>query len=245
MRLLITCLLLLVSASSQQAADSYGTFDHPIDKKIVDFGPSPYYPPDRANEVRKRLTCFVFSDFIIKEYDEGQKGAEWHAIVPVKQGKVTCSLSRSTDELRIPGKTWSGYFKGAKGQYVFFDADDGFNGGLSFVVYDSRTQRKVFQDSASLQESDQFSATSQQGTVTLSYRRVVVTHCDLRTEAGNCWQKLQKKFGIQEHAPPVCSGYEEIKERYESAIAYPVKVVLKPGTVPIPANGKLSCWPVD
>lgn len=42
---------------------------------------------------------------------------------------------------------WVGYFKGAKGNLVFFDADDGINGGMPFVVYDSKTGKSVFKDS--------------------------------------------------------------------------------------------------
>jgi hypothetical protein len=42
----------------------------------------------------------------------------------------------------IDGSEWSGYFKGVRGNLVFFNAADGTNAGIPFVVNDSRTGRR-------------------------------------------------------------------------------------------------------
>ena len=85
---------------------------------------------------------------MVKEYDEGQKGAEWLAIVPVEARTTPgCTQSHAVGEKVIEEPEWGGYFKGAKKNLVFFHAADGTNGGMPFVVYDARSGTKVFQDS--------------------------------------------------------------------------------------------------
>jgi hypothetical protein len=71
---------------AQDSRAKVATFDPPLKKKVVDYGASPYYEP-RQN-VRIRLTCFYYPKFVVKQYDEGQKGAEWLAILSVKEGKA-------------------------------------------------------------------------------------------------------------------------------------------------------------
>jgi hypothetical protein len=41
----------------------------------------------------------------------------------------------------------AGYFLGAKGSLAFFQAPDGFNGGMPFVVIDTASMKKLFDDS--------------------------------------------------------------------------------------------------
>ena len=62
-------------------------FDKPVKKAVVDFGPSPFY---RASQhVRNKLTCYYYPAITVKEYDQGEKGAEWLAIVPSAQAACT------------------------------------------------------------------------------------------------------------------------------------------------------------
>src|ERR1039458_1247098 len=146
---------LLVLASALSAQGPYPTnpkrsltapFDTPLKTSIVDLGPSPYYPGLKAAHIR--LSCFYFSDFLVKEYDEGQKGAEWLSIVAIaKEEKPGCKRSHGMAERVIEGREWTGYFKGVKGHLVFFDGDDGYNGGVPFAIFDSVTGQAVFQDS--------------------------------------------------------------------------------------------------
>lgn len=63
---------------------------------------SPYYP--RGN-VRIKLSCFSYATFMVKQYDEGQKSAEWLAIVPTEKGAASrCIRSHAVGEgYQIPG----------------------------------------------------------------------------------------------------------------------------------------------
>ena len=91
-------------------------FDKPLKKVAVDFGPSPVY---RASQhVRNKLTCYYYSTFSVKEYDQGEKGAEWLSIVP--SAKAACTRRHGKDE-KLYSSEWSGYFRGAKDAVVLFD----------------------------------------------------------------------------------------------------------------------------
>lgn len=124
------------------------TLRHALRKKTVDYGPSPFYDP--LQNVRVLLTCFHLPSFVVKQYDEGQKRAEWLAILPIEKENVPdCTRTHEAREKVIKkGAAWSGYFKGVKDSLVFFNADDGNGGALPFVVYDSATGAEVFDDSA-------------------------------------------------------------------------------------------------
>jgi len=127
------------------AAAQADSFDVPLKKTVVHLGQSPYY---HGGNVRVKLSCYFYSTFMVKEYDEGQKGAEWLSIVSVDARTAsTCTQSHAVAEKVIEEPEWGGYFKGAKRNLVIFHAADGTNGGMPFVVYDARTGTKVFQDS--------------------------------------------------------------------------------------------------
>lgn len=230
------------------------SFDAPLKKKVVDFGPSPYY---RRQEVRVKLSCYFYPTFIVKEYDEGQKGAEWQAILPIEKGAaLACTRSHAPGEKVIRYPEWSGYFRGAKGNLVFFDDADGTNGGMPFVVYDSRTGTKIFEDSAydssmwtKKVEDSPFNrlrvSNAQMGQISLRYLRVVEADCDLHTEKATCWEQIRRKLALKDAQMPVCSGYEGIPTRRESAVAYPVEVFLFPTPARKTIAGPVKCWPVD
>jgi hypothetical protein len=88
------------SASRSVVSGDY--FDIPMKKKVVDFGPSPYYP---GGNVRIKLSCYFYPSFMVKEYDEGQEGAEWLAIVSFEEGITpACTQSHLVGErYQIPG----------------------------------------------------------------------------------------------------------------------------------------------
>lgn len=71
------------------------------------------------------------------EYDEVQEGAEWQAIVRIENGIAPACI-----ELDKPGQKivktdeWGGKFQGLKENWVFFDAADGADRGIPFIVYD-------------------------------------------------------------------------------------------------------------
>jgi hypothetical protein len=251
----IACSLTAQNARSGTVPSHVGSFDPPLKKKVVDFGPSPYYPNPKTPH-RVKLSCFYYPTFMVKEYDEGQKGAEWLAIVPITpRGAETCNKSRVEGERLINGAEWCGYFRGVKQDFAFFDACDGEDGGLPFGVYDTTTGKKVFEDSA--YESSMWSRkakspfdslqviVSPDGKVVLKYLRLEATECDLRTEKTSCWEGVRSKANLKSAQPPVCTNYEGAKGRWVSVLAYPVEVSLSKPSLIRTISGPLRCWPVD
>lgn len=227
----------------------------PLKEEVVDNGLSPYSAP--GHNRRNELSCYFYSTFMVKQYDEGQKGSEWMAIAPV-EGRTPppCALSHRAGEKVITYPEWSGYYIGAKGRLAFFSAEDGFNAGLPFVVYDSKTGTKVFEDSyhdttifnqkvASSPFNHMRVFEEKNGQYSLRYLRVVEAKCDLHTEKSSCWERVRRKLKLQSTEIPTCIRYEGISTRFESAIAYPVEVTLFPKPVIKTIPGPVRCWPVD
>ncbi len=242
--------LALLGFVSVASAD---TFDAPVKKKIVDFGLSPSNPPGGLN-LRVKLSCWFYPNFMVKEYnDEGEEGAQWLAILPIGQGTTAaCTRAHATGERVIKGPEWNGSFAGVKGNLVFFNDEDGANGGWPFVVYDSRTGKRTFEDSRMTGRTTDDSATSglqfnrsADGRLFLTYLRVVEADCDLHMEKTPCWERIRKKFGLKNGQPPICTDYEGLSGRSDSAVAYPVEVSLFPQPATKTVAGPVKCWPVD
>jgi hypothetical protein len=221
-------------------------FDQPLKKTVVDFGPSPFY---RASQnVRNQLTCCYYPTFTVKEYDRGEKGAEWLSIVPSAQ--AACALKHEQHE-KVYTVEWNGYFWGVKDTIVFFDASDGEDGGMPFAAFDSGTGRKLFEDSSllgyyqkTLHLKNAFRITSDADrNPRLTYLRVARAGCNLKAEQWECWNKVRAQFGITQTDIPVCSKYEQAN--WESAIVYPVSVVLTDSPQIKAVDGPVFCWPTD
>lgn len=247
----ITALVLLSGSLCAQADTAVVNegFDKPIKTTIVDFGPSPYYRP--TQHVRKKLTCYYYPSFAVKQYDEGQKGAEWLSVV--RSGHAACTLKHRKDERVYISPEWSGYFWGVKAELVFFSAADGDDGGVPFGVFNVRTGRKLFEDSSLLEYylktlpiKDVFRITEgTDQTPRLTYFRVVRAGCDLETEKAACWNRARTNLGITQTEMPSCTGYEQAKGLWESAIVYPVSVLLEDSPQIKVADGPVFCWPTD
>ena len=243
-------LLLVVGSLSAQThrADLDEGFDKPVKKTVVDFGPSPYYR--LTQHVRKKLTCYYYSTLTVKQYDEGQKGAEWLSIVPLAHAR--CTRTHSEGENVLTWREWSGYFRGVKGTFAIFDAPDGEDGGMPFAVFDVGTGRKLFEDSSLLEYHQKqlhikhaFRISGGADQVTqLTYLRVVRAGCNLKTGQADCWNKIRAEFGITQTDMPVCSRYEQAAE-WESAIVYPVSVPLTDSSQIKAVDGTVFCWPTD
>ena len=171
------------------------------------------------------------------------------------KGHPTCARSHVSGETVI-GEEWCGYFKGVKENLVFFDACDGMNGGLPFVVYDSKTGKKVFQDSAydssmwtKKVEDSPFNrlriSRVQDRPLLLKYLRVVDTGCDLHSEDASCWDRVKLKLNLKSTKMPVCTGYQDISGGVVSIVAYPVSVSLASQLVVTTIAGPVTCWPHD
>jgi hypothetical protein len=279
MRLRLLFIFSIFTLSSTLSSLAFaGTFDKPASKRVVDLGSSRSNPPGRnaKDQVRAKVTCYYFSAFMVKEVDMGEKGAERLAIVPVRKSETrTCSRLRDPGEREINSDDWSGYFMGVKGRLVFFSADDGWNGGTGFAVFDSKTGKKIFDDVAlgNLEFSDAAGTNT-----SLRYTRVVDSGCILPKEESACWDKIKSKLALDSAsaAMPDCKGgYEKsaqdlAKGRCQaqnadnpqclakeislarqqsndanSVIAYPVEVTLGANASIKAVAGDLRCWPSD
>jgi hypothetical protein len=259
---------LLVSFLALTTVAFAGSFDKPRSKKHVDLGPSESNPKTHG-----KVTCYYYRGFMVKEVDLGEKGAERLAIVPAGKTATPCTRGRSKREKVVNPDEWSGYFKGVKGNLVFFDADDGWNGGMGFAVYDAKTMKKIYGDVAlgELTFSDAGGPN-----VSIAYTRVVDGGCNLPKEQAACWSSIQKKFNLEAGAAPDCkTGYENSAQAMakarcsgnpkaepecmakefplarqqandaSSVISYPVSVVLGPSPTVSPVAGNVRCWPSD
>ena len=245
--------LVVFGTSAETRAWPVDSMDRPMRKQVVELGASPYYP---GGKVPIKLSCYFYGTLAVKEYDAGQKGAEWIAIVPIqKDAAPACVESHGPGEKVIDGE-WNGYFKGVKGNLVFLDTADGMNLGLPFAVYDSGTGKKVFEDSAydsrienRKVEQSLFNrmrvATSADGTVILKYLRVVEAGCELHFQKASCWPQVKEKFKLKNAQAPVCSRYKNVPPPAEPALAYPVQVLLSVKPTIETIEGPVRCWPMD
>jgi hypothetical protein len=246
-----------------------GSFDKPLTKKSVHLGPS----GANHQKIRRKVTCYYYPGFMVKEVDLGEKGADRLAIVPAGKTAAPCTRARSKTEKVVNPDEWSGYFKGVKGNLVFFDADDGWNGGMGFAVYDAKTLKKIYEDVA-LGELTFSDASGPDASI--DYTRVVDGGCNLPKEQAGCWSTIQKKFSLDAAAAPDCkAGYEKSAQEMakarcsgnpkagpqcvdkelplarqqasdaSSVISYPVSVVLGPNPAVNPGAGNVGCWPSD
>jgi hypothetical protein len=227
-------------------------FDRPQATKVVDFGPSPYYPP--ARHARNTLTCWYFREVMVKQYDDRQKGAAWLAFVASRGEKPPCAQEHPANEKVLERDAekpeWIGYFLGVKGSLVFFNSDDtDVTGGMWFAVFDAKSGKKRFEDSAYERHSeDKKGVTSpfdeirvvrvREGDVTLTYLRIVDTECDLR-EHKTCWQAARERFGLRQVTAPIC---RRAPNQQATVLAYPVEVVLSATPIPKPIDGPVRCW---
>jgi hypothetical protein len=257
-------LLLVLTLVSFCEASS---FDKPLQKKTVDLGASKFSSGSHA-----KVSCYFFARFMVKEVDLGEKGASRLAIAPIAKGDAAkCTRSREKTERVVNPSDWSGYFKGVKNDLVFFDADDGVNGGMGFAIYDAKTGKKVFEDTV-------FGPVEflESNPLTLKYTRVFDGECVIPKENAACWDRIQTKIGLTSSPMPDCQkGYEasarnlakgrcqaqstdnaeclarELKLATEqtnaasSVIAYPVEVLLVPHPTIKPVAGTVQCWPSD
>jgi hypothetical protein len=233
----------LASLASPALAAAPSPFDKPVKVLRVPL------PPDPDNlGTRLRVSCFYFTRFVVKEVDFGEVGAQQLSIIPAPggPGKIACRQANIPGERVVAVKDWSGYFDGAKGDYVVFRADDGSNGGMGFAVYDARTGKKLFDDVVQTQIQ---AMTPTPSGLTLSYRRVYLAKCSLNAGGAGCWGQIKRATGLTAVTPPDCNAAyaREAKRTPKLAqsvrstptvIAYPVLVVILGGAGKItPVSG--------
>ncbi|MDO6965670.1 hypothetical protein [Rhizobium alvei] len=220
----------------------YAHFDQPITVDSQDL------PPDSANpDMSPVVSCYRFADFMIKEVDLGEKGAAKLAILPPK---AACQKDDPAEKL-ISGDE-AGYFLGAKGKFLFFQAADGWNGGLPFAVYDSQSAKRLFSDSF---EGEDFVNIVTDGTkLTIDFRRVHTASCTMMPDNAACIDMVKKETGLGEGiAVPDCkASYDEEMKRtpdyakeigeLPSVISYQAKLVFDGTKATVtPEAGETAC----
>jgi hypothetical protein len=198
--------MLCVGAAALAAPASI--FDAPRSTKVVKL--------PTASGAKAAVTCRYYPSFMVKEVDEGEIGASQLAIVPTTKDSTapTCARNNLPNQKTIAPNDWSGYFKGVKGDYVFFDAEDGVNGAMGFAVFDVAA-KKLFDDSASGQFKD---VTVEGDTITLSYRRSFSARCSVVKEGASCWTQIATAAGLAAASSPDCArGYLEAKKEMAKA----------------------------
>jgi hypothetical protein len=246
-RFIVVAIVLTVAASAQG-------FD-PYKKQVVDYGVEQDFP---GNPHHDRLTCFYYPGLLVKQLtNDWIKGALFLSFLRFDRARPPCVKEHSPDEKVL--SEWSGYFRGqVKGDLVLFRAADGEDGGMPFAVYDSKTQKKIFEDNAyyvwmwnpKLRPrrspfNDIRVRTTPDGSVVLTYLRVLSTECDIPNKGSECWPPLVQKLGLKIAAVPGCIWWDENQTAGTSAVAYPVETSLFPTPMTKNISGPLRCWPAD
>jgi hypothetical protein len=117
--LVVTALLANSASGSPALAES---FDQPLQKKIVNLGPSTTLMPNHPAQIQ--LSCFYYSAFLVKElYDQGVKGAQGVTIEPILNGQIPpCRMLRGPKERFIDEE--GRFFIGAKGSLLFLEESE-------------------------------------------------------------------------------------------------------------------------
>lgn len=247
-RIIVVVVVLTTSAASQG-------FD-PYKKQVVDCGVPQDFP---GNPHHDRLTCFYYRNLMVKQLtNQWNKGALFLSFVRFDQTRPACVKEHSPDEKVLDYPEWGGYFRGlVKGDLVFFDAADGQDGGMPFAVFDSKTQKKIFEDNAYYAWTwnpklrphpspfnDIRVRVTQDGNVVLTYLRVLPTECDIPKNGTECWPALIQKLGLKTPVAPSCIRWEQ-NQTGPSAVAYPVETSLFPTPVTKTISGPVRCWLAD
>ena len=94
----------------------------------------------------------------------------------VSGNAMPCRDATEANEYVIPSDSWSAYFKGVKAAYAFFEAPDGINGGLGFMVLRVYDRKPLFQDTA---QHGLQSIEIQEGISRLCYQSVFQGSCSV------------------------------------------------------------------
>ena len=217
-------------------------FDEPVAIDNLDL------PADKANpDARPVVNCYRFKGFMVKEVDLGEVGADKLAIAPEN---AACTHNDPADKL--VSHDLAGYFLGTKGNLAFFQAADGVDGGMPFVVIDAATVKPLFDDSF---DGPDFARIEVNGTdVTLDYARTYSADCSLYLDGTACADKVRQATGLGTAAPlPDCrSAYEAEKKRspdyaaeieqLPSVVSYEATLKYDGKTVTVtPRPGETSC----
>jgi hypothetical protein len=188
---------------SPEDGDVATPFDQPVGVENLDL------PADKANpDLQPSVNCYRFKGFMVKEVDLGEVGADKLAILP-----ESAKCVRDDPEEKKISDPVAGYFLGTKDSFAFFQAADGANGGMPFVVFDTKTMKPLFNDS--FEGADFERIENQGGKLTLDYVRTYSADCSLFLDDAACVDKVKAETGLGAAVPlPKCDvAYDEEKKR--------------------------------
>ncbi len=203
--LIARLVLLLLITGGPALAYPAEPFDSPLKVRTVKVAPDPQNPG-----ARRQVSCFYYRSIVIKEIDLGEVGANRLGLLPVLSRTGTlCQAERDANEYDLPPETWTGYFKGVKFDYAFFDAADGINGGRGFMVYRIYDRKPLFEDVA---ERGLRSVDLEQGALKLRYRRVFAGKCSILAAGEACRDAFVRDTGVNPDSLSICNaGYRAAK----------------------------------
>lgn len=227
---------------SPEDDDVASPFDQPVAVDNVDL------PPNKGNpDARPAVNCYRFKGFMVKEVDLGEVGADTLAILP-----ENAKCERDDPAGKAVTDPVAGYFLGAKGSLAFFQAADGFNGGMPYVVIDTATMKKLFDDS--FEGADFEKIDSSDGKLVMDYVRTYSADCSLYLDGQACADKIRKETGLGTVAklPDCGAAYDAEKKRtpeyakeieqLPSVISYPVTLTFDGKTATYaPRAGETAC----
>ncbi|HTO32260.1 MAG TPA: hypothetical protein VL202_13940 [Pararhizobium sp.] len=231
----------LTIVPSLVAAASADPFDRPVATETVKLPADPQNP-----SAEPKVTCNRYTDVMVKQVDLGEVGAEKLAF---QATDAPCERDGTGE--RVIRDDIAGYFLGVFGPYVFFQAADGWNGGLPFVVYDSGTATKLFDaamaiDSLSAIEADEHG-------LSLQFVRNLTTACSLYADKDDCAKRIGEETGLEIARIPDCKDayeaemkrtpdYAEAIKALPSVIEYPVALRWAASAVTVtPRDGATRC----
>ena len=206
MRYAVTVALLVVIASGAAAREGQNAapFDRPSPTKTLHAG-------------KKEIRCYTFAHVMVKEIDAGEVGDEQISFLPAGS---PCQAKTAPNEHIVPGEKWSGYFLGAKGDYVLLSAEDGVNGGLGFSVYHGADTTGIFEDSVKSERGHLRFQSIEPGAdgLRMRYTRVYTAACSVQSDGTPCWTRIANETHLPAATPPDCAaGYLHAKEELATA----------------------------
>jgi hypothetical protein len=244
-----------VCVSGASARTSEPFFDKPL--KVVHVT----LPLDKDNPQSKpEVRCSYYPEFMVKEIDLGEEGDFQLSILSGKD--PVCRKENAPNEKIVSPDDWTGYFDGVFRNYVFFSAEDGWNGGLGFAVF-TPGAKKLFDDVAKKWEMIATTGLPPPAGIAgnglaLRYIRVYGAKCSLAAANGDtCWTKIKNDTGLQGAAPDCKALYAREQKRTPkvakeilddpTAIEYDVATTLAMNGVHMVAlpNSAPVCGPQD
>jgi len=247
-RLIFILVSLLALYTNSFAIEESAIFDQPVTQKIISSS------PDSPSFDHPKRTCSYYPSFMIKEIYIGEIGDSLISITPITKNSNPPKCDNKNDgEIILSGNDEAvGYFIGAKGKFLFFDAGDSYNGGLPFAIF-TKNGKKLFEDS----RLNEFNSISLSGNnITMSYRRLYSAKCSLVDRKLDCWNDIKSETGLTSTIPDCTKSYEELQKRDPkyaadlvkdpSVLEYDVVVQYKNGKLYFnKLNGKINCYPAE